>query len=120
MLARPATGRTCIAITVGAPPPGCVVAFKLTPCACARDWVVWDRRSSSGRETASQQHRRARCCRLFCTVHGPAQCGPCTARYPGRRSEEHTSELQSLMRTSYALLCVQKSIIHEWYTLYSS
>src|SRR3546814_6786474 len=27
---------------------------------------------------------------------------------PGKRSEEHTSELQSLMRNSYAVFCVQK------------
>src|SRR3546814_6081525 len=27
---------------------------------------------------------------------------------PGWRSEEHTSELQSLMRTSYAVLCLKK------------
>src|SRR3546814_3728438 len=26
----------------------------------------------------------------------------------GRRSEEHTSELQSLMRSSYAVLCLKK------------
>src|SRR3546814_3827325 len=26
----------------------------------------------------------------------------------GRRSEEHTSELQSLMRTSYAVFCLKK------------
>src|SRR3546814_9861321 len=28
------------------------------------------------------------------------------------RSEEHTSELQSLMRTSYAVYCLKKKIIH--------
>src|SRR3546814_2639351 len=28
------------------------------------------------------------------------------------RSEEHTSELQSLMRTSYAVFCLQKKISH--------
>src|SRR3546814_10468921 len=28
------------------------------------------------------------------------------------RSEEHTSELQSLMRTSYAVFCLKKKIIH--------
>src|SRR3546814_6885214 len=28
----------------------------------------------------------------------------------GRRSEEHTSELQSLMRISYAVFCLQKKI----------
>src|SRR3546814_18405822 len=32
-----------------------------------------------------------------------------TARRPGpRRSEEHTSELQSLMRISYAVFCLKK------------
>src|SRR3546814_3732743 len=29
-------------------------------------------------------------------------------RAPRRRSEEHTSELQSLMRISYAVFCLQK------------
>src|SRR3546814_8135100 len=29
---------------------------------------------------------------------------------PGRRSEEHTSELQSLMRISYAVFCLTKKI----------
>src|SRR3546814_7773987 len=29
-------------------------------------------------------------------------------RLPGIRSEEHTSELQSLMRISYAVFCLQK------------
>src|SRR3546814_8746538 len=29
---------------------------------------------------------------------------------PGGRSEEHTSELQSLMRTSYAVFCLKKKI----------
>src|SRR3546814_7070123 len=29
------------------------------------------------------------------------------ARYLARRSEEHTSELQSLMRTSYAVFCLK-------------
>src|SRR3546814_2946341 len=29
------------------------------------------------------------------------------------RSEEHTSELQSLMRISYAVFCLQKKITHQ-------
>src|SRR3546814_2014386 len=33
----------------------------------------------------------------------PARCGQCDIR-----SEEHTSELQSLMRTSYAVFCLNK------------
>src|SRR3546814_3358927 len=31
-----------------------------------------------------------------------------TKRHPARRSEEHTSELQSLMRISYAVFCLKK------------
>src|SRR3546814_1469480 len=34
-------------------------------------------------------------------AHGPAG-------EPGHRSEEHTSELQSLMRISYAVFCLKK------------
>src|SRR3546814_4985467 len=30
------------------------------------------------------------------------------AQYRGKRSEEHTSELQSLMRISYAVFCLKK------------
>src|SRR3546814_9771400 len=33
---------------------------------------------------------------------------PCSPRTPIERSEEHTSELQSLMRTSYAVFCLKK------------
>src|SRR3546814_6636696 len=33
--------------------------------------------------------------------------GSCNSR-PGSRSEEHTSELQSLMRISYAVFCLKK------------
>src|SRR3546814_1364211 len=32
------------------------------------------------------------------------------------RSEEHTSELQSLMRISYAVFCLQKKTTHHQYT----
>src|SRR3546814_8036010 len=32
-----------------------------------------------------------------------------TTRAPALRSEEHTSELQSLMRISYAVFCLQKT-----------
>src|SRR3546814_9551131 len=42
----------------------------------------------------------------------PAQCrrrrGPGPFRGAGGRSEEHTSELQSLMRISYAVFCLKK------------
>src|SRR3546814_5605021 len=32
--------------------------------------------------------------------------------FPGLRSEEHTSELQSLMRISYAVFCLKKNKTH--------
>src|SRR3546814_16803004 len=42
---------------------------------------------------------------------GPAARAPSLSGYDGkdrRRSEEHTSELQSLMRISYAVFCLKK------------
>src|SRR3546814_7392512 len=36
--------------------------------------------------------------------------------YLDERSEEHTSELQSLMRISYAVFCLQKEKINHVYT----
>src|SRR3546814_6043113 len=41
-------------------------------------------------------------------VPGPSSGGGAEARAAGRRSEEHTSELQSLMRISYAVFCLKK------------
>src|SRR3546814_9587168 len=42
------------------------------------------------------------------TAEGQIQ-GPCDGSEPAEaRSEEHTSELQSLMRISYAVLCLKK------------
>src|SRR3546814_6391839 len=46
-------------------------------------------------------------------LSNPADCGSCpslsdTVDAPLRRSEEHTSEPQSLMRISYAVFCLQK------------
>src|SRR3546814_4133345 len=43
-------------------------------------------------------------------------CGPRWARLASTaspRSEEHTSELQSLMRISYAVFCLKKKNIHK-------
>src|SRR3546814_5933724 len=37
---------------------------------------------------------------------------PCRFRIRGLRSEEHTSELQSLMRISYAVFCLKKKNNH--------
>src|SRR3546814_3112091 len=47
--------------------------------------------------------------------HRPAGDGP-ASRVAGRRSEEHTSELQSLMRISYAVFCLKKKKRHTYTT----
>src|SRR3546814_1558539 len=53
--------------------------------------------------------------RRFPKIHGPkkedicyATTNRCEAARGRSRSEEHTSELQSLMRTSYAVFCLTK------------
>src|SRR3546814_5700361 len=53
------------------------------------------------------------------------RCGDRTARVMaartgGRRSEEHPSELQSLMRTSYAVFCLKKKKNLNNHTRYTS
>src|SRR3546814_3333787 len=56
------------------------------------------------------------------TMHTPGQSSisrpNLRLRYPPRRSEEHTSELQSLMRISYAVFCLKKKkqLTHRRYT----
>src|SRR3546814_9542316 len=44
-------------------------------------------------------------------AHGPASSR--RGRNGGVRSEEHTSEIQSLMRISYAVFCLQKTKIKD-------
>src|SRR3546814_12846768 len=39
---------------------------------------------------------------------GSRRCAPASNVVSGARSEEHTSELQSLMRISYAVFCLKK------------
>src|SRR3546814_5009346 len=46
-------------------------------------------------------------------VYQPVGCELCNGTgFKGRRSEEHTSELQSLMRISYAVFCLKKKNIY--------
>src|SRR3546814_1770467 len=44
---------------------------------------------------------------------GTMRLGAYPAKLTGNRSEEHTSELQSLMRISYAVFCLKTTIIHD-------
>src|SRR3546814_8528663 len=43
---------------------------------------------------------------------GGTRTAAITGGYVALRSEEHTSELQSLMRISYAVFCLKKKITH--------
>src|SRR3546814_5772052 len=66
----------------------------------ARAAIVWPRPLSSGRRHRAGV-RRGRLVNLTGTT------GALLDAY-NRRSEEHTSELQSLMRISYAVFCLKK------------
>src|SRR3546814_2069752 len=55
--------------------------------------------------------KRDSCIGIFHTGRGKAaEALLGRRRRRGRRSEEHTSELQSLMRISYAVFCLKKKI----------
>src|SRR3546814_4241820 len=61
---------------------------------------------------------RLSCVRIANDIDGFDQCRPCSRRLEGEgvqkcRSEEHTSELQSLMRISYAVFCLKKKRKHK-------
>src|SRR3546814_17909859 len=58
---------------------------------CSAGWTTRSRRQSIARKTSASRH--------FPTSTSP----------PTIRSEEHTSELQSLMRNSYAVFCLKKT-----------
>src|SRR3546814_3190267 len=47
---------------------------------------------------------------------GPGSCRLKLTKAAVARSEEHTSELQSLMRISYAVFCLKKKNTHNNYT----
>src|SRR3546814_7769930 len=51
---------------------------------------------------------RSRCCRPHRPKRWPPSSGCAPTRRSRWRSEEHTSELQSLMRISYAVFCLKK------------
>src|SRR3546814_4167831 len=85
---------------------------------CARGWVATDRGETAPPKRRSWPIRRAsRCFASEVTVWMPSSIIRRTsASTSGRngstkssaRSEEHTSELQSLMRISYAVFCLKK------------
>src|SRR3546814_1632167 len=51
---------------------------------------------------------RAACAQIVGRAFGVVEVDPSRKMPASRRSEEHTSELQSLMRISYAVFCLKK------------
>src|SRR3546814_3672529 len=83
--------------------------FEIRPGSPRRFWSYWEKKARLSVRTT---------CPMFPLPAGPpdrslmsastapaANIGVATAK---RRSEEHTSELQSLMRISYAVFCLKK------------
>src|SRR3546814_5332387 len=69
---------------------------------------------------AMAEHRVGLFQRLLAFLQrGDAEAGAARDRIEIRRSEEHTSELQSLMRISYAVFCLKKKN-KELYTPHSN
>src|SRR3546814_4640839 len=65
---------------------------------CLADWVL-DAAHEHGRAMTKDEARAL--------IYGMPQ-SEWKAKYQTERSEEHTSELQSLMRISYAVFCLKK------------
>src|SRR3546814_5432669 len=61
---------------------------------------------------AAQPRRAAAGGQLRRAADGAQQLAGCWSLGPVARSEEHTSELQSLMRISYDGFCLQKQILN--------
>src|SRR3546814_4303680 len=77
----------------------------------------------SGRNNLTRRHKEGSGCRLNWKNSRAslliAAIG-CIKTWDPDRSEEHTSELQSLMRISYAVFCLQKKKKHTKQTKYHS
>src|SRR3546814_1382803 len=73
----------------------------------------WHYRQSDGASCSKergQTHPHRSSCRAACAIG-------VDGRRRGCRSEEHTSELQSLMRISYAVFCLKKKTHTKKYTI---
>src|SRR3546814_4911901 len=76
----------------------CLIALKLEPY--------------RAKSTAFSQFRAKKCLTrslIRSTARFSAPCNPTGGSRSASRSEEHTSELQSLMRISYAVFCLKKT-----------
>src|SRR3546814_3143993 len=76
--------------------------------ACVDDVIVDHRRAAGSERVAQVQAVRAQAADVAGVVHVLDRQLRIQQLQFGVRSEEHTSELQSLMRNSYAVFCLKK------------
>src|SRR3546814_3879371 len=74
---------------------------------CGRPDSRVRRTESDSASASSMALKRSPRARVSLGPDGCTRCG-CPAASRSARSEEHTSELQSLMRISYAVFCLKK------------
>src|SRR3546814_8418862 len=96
------------------------IGWAYTTRAICRPRRKFSRRCAANNNCSLATHMRAICAICakrhvtrwdFSVVSIHAWSAPCSTAAPGstvRRSEEHTSELQSLMRITYAVFCLKK------------
>src|SRR3546814_10035031 len=70
--------------------------------------VPWKARSGAGDIAARRKRGSRKSNRQGTPARRMGRRRGAARRTPGCRSEEHTSELQSLMRISYAVFCLKK------------
>src|SRR3546814_5802851 len=90
--------------------PGCMRVMRSCRWTCRLGGATRYRRSSLFDIACIERgHHRDRTDAQAITS-GPRNIEPCHRHDLWHRSEEHTSELQSLMRISYAVFCLKKKI----------
>src|SRR3546814_6795052 len=90
------------------PHPDVFAKRHVTPAAAVAAGIGHGRAPRARHRRTSRGTRMARSARR--TPIRPRRRAPASGSAP--RSEEHTSELQSLMRISYAVFCLKKKNIH--------
>src|SRR3546814_5189165 len=92
-----------------------IVVPPLHRVKCARlqedSWhaALFAKRKAFGKsETVTPPGARCVCCQIRQARQRPDRPTAAFPACPSPRSEEHTSELQSLMRISYAVFCLKK------------
>src|SRR3546814_4932693 len=91
------------------PEPGLASRARGDPARSS--WPAWPARrswSSPWKRRGERGSTRSSSSKVLSTCRATPAVPPCCGTRGGRRSEEHTSELQSLNRNSYAVFCFKK------------